>query len=128
MTSLDSLPKGFRFPPTPVDISPDWVRQYLEATDDKASDSDTVPPMALAALAIRTLLNNARLPEGAIHAGQELECLAPVQAGQRIVVAAEIISKGERAGWQLLTVRMEVADGVGERVMTGRATLSMPVR
>ena len=131
MASLDVLPKGFRFPPTPLDIPAEWVRQYIEATDDESTsplDTDLVPPMALATLAIRTLLNNARLPEGAIHAGQELECLAPVRAGQGVVVNAEIVSKGERSGWHLLTVRMSIEDAGGQPVMAARATLSMPVQ
>lgn len=132
MASLDVLPKGFRFPPTPLDIPAEWVRQYIEATEDESTsplDPDLVPPMALATLAIRTLLNNARLPEGAVHAGQELEYMEPVPSGQDgLMVNAEIVSKGERSGWQLLTVRMSIDIAGGRPVMTARATLSMPVQ
>ncbi len=130
MTSLDVLPKGFRFPPTQVDLPVEWVAQYLEATEDTATPSlaaGLAPPMALAALAIKTLLNNARLPEGAVHAGQELECLASIPAGEPLTVDAEIVSKGHRQGWLILTVAFSVEDAAARKVMAGRSTLSMPV-
>ncbi|HXG36699.1 MAG TPA: MaoC family dehydratase [Dehalococcoidia bacterium] len=130
MTSLDALPKGFRFPATALDLQRDWVNEYIAATEDETTGDispEAVPPMALAALAIRTLLNNARLPEGAIHASQEIECLRPVKKGERVLVQAEILNKGERQGWGLLTVRFTLEGSAGEQVMTGRATLSMPL-
>ncbi|HEU4760052.1 MAG TPA: MaoC family dehydratase [Dehalococcoidia bacterium] len=126
--SLDTLPRGHQLPASSFGVSPDWVREYVEATEDEATpalDPDLVPPMALAALTIRSLLESAALPAGALHAGQELAFRRPVRAGERLNASASISGRGERRGWLLVTVDLSVADESGEPVMTGRARVTM---
>jgi acyl dehydratase len=82
--------------------------------------------MAIAALALRALLEGARLPAGAIHLGQELAFLRPVRSGQKLRASARVVSRGERQGWVLTAVEMDVADEGGSPVMRGRATATMP--
>ncbi len=129
MTTLAALEKGHEFPPASFDLSDEWVGDYVAAVEDEAIgalDSGFVPPMAVAALAIRALLDQAILPPGTLHAGQELAFTAPVRRGETLTVAARIASCGERAGWVLVGVELRVA-GDGATVMAGRATLSFPV-
>ena len=129
MTTLAALEKGYEFPATSVDLSDQWVDAYIASVEDEAMaalDGGFVPPMAIAALAIRALLEHSSLPPGSLHAGQELAFIAPVRRGETLTVAARIASRGERAGWVLMGVELRVArDSVP--VMTGRATLSFPV-
>jgi acyl dehydratase len=129
VTTLAALEKGHEFPPASFDLSDEWVGDYVASVEDDAIgalDGGFVPPMAVAALAIRALLEQASLPPGTLHAGQELAFTAPVRRGESLTVAARIASRGERAGWVLMGVELRVA-GDGATVMTGRATLSFPV-
>ncbi len=128
MTTLVALEKGHEFPPASFDLSAEWVEAYVASVEDEAIgalDGGFVPPMAVAALAMRALLEHASLPPGTLHAGQELAFTAPVRRGETLTVAARIASRGQRAGWVLMGVELRVARD-GGTVMTGRATLSFP--
>ena len=129
MTTLAALEKGYEFPPASFDLSEEWVDAYVASVEDEAIvslDGGVVPPMAVAALAIRALLEHASLPPGTLHAGQELAFTALVRRGETLTVVARIASRGERAGWALMGVELRVARG-GVAVMSGRATISFPV-
>ncbi len=130
MSALATLPKGHQFPPACFELSPQWVREYVAAVEDEAiagRGGNLVPPMAVAALAIRALLDSATLPPGAIHLGQELAFLRSLRLGERLVARARVASRGERRGWVLMGVEMDVEDAAGRPVMTGRATVTMPL-
>lgn len=128
-TTLAALPKGHRFPPVAFDLSSQWVSSYVAAVEDAAIGAlaDAVPPMAVAALSIRALLQSADLPPGAVHLGQDLTFRRAVRVGETLSVAAEIVSRGERQGWVLMGVGLSAAAASGEPVMTGRATLTFPL-
>jgi hypothetical protein len=104
------------------------VDQYTSAVDDRAIRSlgeGLVPPMALATQAIRALIEASPLPEGTLHAGQEVSFERAVRIGETMVVNARIASRGERAGWVLMSVDFEALAG-GQSVMTARGTISFP--
>lgn len=129
MTStLASLEKGHEFPPIAIDLTRDWVAGYVAAVEDGsiASHEDVVPPMALATLGVRALLESAGLPEGAVHVGQELSSHRAVQAGETLGARARVVSRGERAGWVLMGLELSITDADGAPAMTGRATLTFP--
>lgn len=127
--TLASLPKGYEFPPTTFTLSPEWVDAYVDAVGDAAItklNPGTVPPMAIAALSIRALIEASPLPPGALHAGQELAFRRVVSVGEELSVGARVASRGERAGWVLISVDLDVSAG-GEQVMSGRGTLTFPM-
>jgi acyl dehydratase len=129
LPSLGELPKGHQLPAFPFELSAEWVREYVASVEDGAIgeiDGDYVPPMAIAALALRALLEGARLPDGAIHLGQELAFLRPVRVGEKLHASARVVSRGERQGWVLTGVEMDVTAGDGSPVMRGRALATMP--
>ena len=126
---LDTLAKGHEFPPSAFELTPEWVREYAAAVEDEAIGPlgpDLVPPMAVAALAIRALLDQAALPPGAVHIGQEITFQRAVRASETLSASARIVSRGERGGWVLMGIELSV-EGEGESVMEGRATVTMPV-
>jgi len=128
-STLAALPKGYEFPPTTFTLSPEWVNAYIEAVGDRAiaGIGDTlVPPMAVAALAIRALIEASPLPPGTLHAGQELAFRRAVRVGEELSVGAKVLSRGERAGWVLMSLELDVSAD-GEQVMSGRATITFPV-
>jgi acyl dehydratase len=127
--TVADLEKGHRFPPVEFNLSREWVSEYVEAVGDAAISrlgSDVVPPMAIAALGIRTLLQHAALAPGTIHAGQEVSFHRAAHIGDTLAVRASIGSRGERAGWVLMSVDLAASGPAGE-VMTGRATITYPI-
>ncbi|MDO8617242.1 MAG: MaoC family dehydratase [Dehalococcoidia bacterium] len=127
--TLGSLPKGHRFPPVEFALSPKWVREYIAAVEDAAigpAGDALVPPMAVAALSVRALLEQAGLPPGAIHLGQELTFSRALHTGERLTAEAAVASRGERQDWVLMGVELAVRDAAGRPVMAGRATLTFP--
>ncbi len=129
IASLADAPKGHRFPAVEFELSPEWVQGYTDAVEDAAIGAyeGIVPPMAVAALSIRALLENASLPPGAVHLGQEIAFLRKVRVGEPLRAEAEVASRGERQGWVLMTVGVTVSGGDGEEVMSGRATVTFPL-
>ena len=126
---LDTLAKGHELPASAFEFTPEWVREYTAAVEDEAIGPlgpDLVPPMAVAALAVRALLERAALPPGAVHIGQEMTFRRAVRVGEKLSASARIVSRGERQGWLLMGVDLSV-NGDGGPVMEGRATLTMPV-
>lgn len=127
--SLRELEKGYAFPAATFELSPEWVAEYAAAVEDGAigaPDRGLVPPMALAALAVRSLLEATRLPPGALHVAQELAFRRPVRLGERLSARARVASRGERAGWLLMGIDLLVEDDAAAAVMTGRATIAAP--
>jgi acyl dehydratase len=126
--SLSALPKGHEFAPTAFTPTADWVREYIAAVGDEAIGGlgdGLVPPMALAACSIRALIEASPLPPGTLHAGQELSFHRAVRAGEQLTANARIVSRGERAGWVLMSIDFDVS-AAGETVMRGRATVTFP--
>ena len=124
--TVADLEKGHEFPPVQFDLSREWVDEYVAAVDDSAIAGvgpDAVPPMAVAALAIRALLDHAALAPGTIHAGQELAFHRAASVGDRLDVRARVLSRGERQGWVLMSIDLH-ADCDAGPVMTGRATIT----
>jgi acyl dehydratase len=127
--TLAALPRGHEFPPTSFTLSPEWVDAYIEAVGDAAIRNacpGLVPPMAVAALSIRAMIEASPLPPGTLHAGQELAFRRAVRIGEQLTVGARVVSRGERGGWVLLSVDFGVSS-VGEDLMNGRATVTFPM-
>lgn len=127
--TLAAFAKGHQFPPLQLDLSERWVRTYVEAVGDTTIEHHpgSVPPMAIATLAIGALLKSAGLPEGAVHVAQELSFARSVSVGEALTASARVLSRGERQGWVLMGVNLTVTDHDGRSVMDGRATLTFPV-
>jgi len=73
------------------------------------------------------LLEQAGLPEGAIHVGQELNFSLGSEIGAELVARTRIASRGDRQGWTLMGIDLNVATDSGEEIMSGRATITFPI-
>ena len=77
-----------------------FVRDYLDAVGDQwpaYARHGLVPPVALAARALGSLLERWDLPPGAIHSVQEIAAIRPVPFGQEITGTAGV-SQPKRRG------------------------------
>ncbi len=127
--SLAALPKGHEFAETRFQLTPEWVSEYTAAVEDGAVGSVPdipYPPMALAAFSVRALLDQASLPGGAIHVAQELNFALDAESSDVLIARARIASRGERQGWVLMSIELEIGDETGSPLMSGRATITFP--
>jgi acyl dehydratase len=106
------------------------VSRYVRAVQDRsalaAPGSSYVPPMALAALAVRGVVNDLQIPGGTLHLGQEIEFMEPVRVGESINCSAELSQNSLRGGSRILVVALSVTDAGGRTVMSGKATIAVP--
>jgi acyl dehydratase len=131
--AIEVLDKGHQFSAKSFLLDEEAVARYLEAVEDEAlprlaqaEGRAWVPPMAVAALALRSLMEETELPAGAIHASQEFEFLRAVEVGERITCRAWLGHQSQRGGWAALAVELEGADGSGQVVLAGRLTVMVP--
>ena len=130
---IASLDKGHRFPTVSFVLEEAAVHGYLEAVEDAAfaalrrDEGQTwAPPMAVAAMALRGLMEAMGLPAGAVHASQEFEFRRPVPVGERLASRAWLAHRSQRSGWLALALEMEATDEAGQAVLAGRAGVLIP--
>ena len=110
----------------------DGVGKYASAVRDESGvfdptgESPTVPPMAVAAFALRGVLDDLGIPEGTIHVGQEMAFLGAVATGEELNCKAVISQNGVKTGYRLLAVGMDVRDRTDRQVMTAKSTILVP--
>lgn len=108
------------------------VSDYVAAVQDdnpQLCDGDgvqLVPAMAIAALSIRGVVQDLRIPGGTLHAGQEFEFMSAVAVGTSLVCSATLVQNSVRGDWRFLVVDCHVTDGDCTDVMSGKSTIMIP--
>jgi hypothetical protein len=134
LPSLADLPRGHEIPVAGFDLRAGDVRRYLEAVEDRTGaygegvDGPAwVPPLAVAALTLRAVLEQVVLPAGALHTGQEVEFRRPVPVGSSLQPRARVAQRSEMRGAVISVVEFDVAEeGLADPAVIGRATVMMP--
>ena len=85
-----------------------------------------VPAMAVAALSIRGVVQDLRIPGGTVHAGQELEFMSAVAIGNSLECVATLMQNSIRGDWRFLVIDCRVTNGDSADVMTGKSTIMVP--
>ena len=107
-------------------VGEEFVRDYLDAVGDRYSlyaSHGLVPPVALAARTLGSLLERLELPPGAIHSLQEITAIRPVTFGQEITGAAEVSQPRRRAGMEFITATIFLRDRDGREAFRGQSTV-----
>ena len=104
------------------------ISAYVAAVADGSpiAGSEFVPPMAVAALSVRGVVNDLRIPGGTLHLGQEIEFTDAVRVGETITCAAELSQNSLRGGSRILVVGLSVTAEDGRTVMIGKSTIAVP--
>ena len=127
------LQPGLQVSRKTVTLDSKTVEAYLEAVGDRSprlsrgGDQALAPPMAVAALGLRSVLEELAIPGGAVHAGQELTFDGAVPIGESLHCNATVVQNSVRRAWRFLVVQMEATDGGGRKVMSGKTTIMLPV-
>ncbi|OGO50919.1 MAG: hypothetical protein A2148_02155 [Chloroflexi bacterium RBG_16_68_14] len=127
---LATLPKGYQFPPTSLRLTVEDVSCYLDAVQDPNPlylERRLAPPLAVAALALGSLLEVVELPAGTLHTGQEVEARAGLPIDAELTLAGRIGQRSERAGLIISVIEFELtAAGSDAAALTGRTTVLAP--
>ena len=114
-----------------IRIDADTVTKYVAAVDDAtarpgASGEAKAPPMAVAALGLRGVLDDLGIPSGALHAGQELRFSGPVDVDSSLQFRATVARNSVRRTSRFVDIALSVVDEDEREVMSGTTTLIMP--
>ena len=108
------------------------VSDYVEAVQDNSepiladSGAELVPAMAVAALSIRGVIEDLRIPGGTLHVGQEFEFSGAVSVGQSVDCMATLSQNSVRGDWRFLIVDCQVTGEDDAEVMKGKSTIMIP--
>ena len=110
----------------------DTVERYVDAVGCRlgftkpGEGKNLVPPMAVAALGLRGVVSDLSIAGGTLHAGQELEFKGSVEVGETVRCSATIVQNSLRGQWRFMVVRLQVQNGVGCEIMTGKSSIMIP--
>ena len=113
-------------------LDTDLVSNYVDAVQDQSALLHTeggdslVPAMALAALSMRGVVEDLRIPGGTLHVGQEFEFSGVVLVGESVNCIATLAQNSVRGDWRFLVVECLVADEADSEVMKGKSTIMIP--
>ena len=126
--SLSQLQAGFEFPPRDLKLTKSVISKYLQATDGPGNflKSGLVPPLILAACANTALCQSLATPPGTIHASQDFEFLDTVAIGDTVRCHGIVSQRLERGRLNLIVLEISIVNRDGEKVLTGKATLTLP--
>ncbi len=107
-------------------LSEEFVHDYLKAVDDSLptySIHGLVPPVALAARALGSLLEHLDLPPGAIHSLQELTTYQAVLLGEPLRGTATVGQPKKRGALQFIDAAVTLSNRRGEDVLSSKSTV-----
>ena len=108
------------------------VTDYVAAVQDEScqpadeTGERLVPAMAVAALSIRGVVQDLRIPGGTLHAGQEFEFMSAVTVGQSLECVATLAQNSVRGDWRFLMIDCHVTYDAHVDVMAGKSTIMIP--
>ncbi len=108
------------------------VFDYVRAVQDDSrlilddSGAELVPAMAVAALSMRGVVEDLRIPGGTLHVGQEFQFSGAVSVGQSVDCVATLTQNSVRGDWRFLVVDCQVIGENDAEVMKGKSTIMIP--
>ena len=113
-------------------LDEDMVGEYLDAVKDvsdlplRDDGLRLAPPMSMAALSLRGVVQDLQIPGGTLHVGQEFEFTKAVTVGSTLECEATLAQNSVRGGMRIMVVTSTVRDGDGVEVMSGKSTIMLP--
>ena len=78
------------------------VNSYISAVNDSSpiyGENSLVPPTAVAALGVQSVLRALALPSGTLHAAQEISINRSVAIGEKLSCSAQVTQSSQRRDW-----------------------------
>ena len=125
---ISELKLGDKIPTSSFTVKPNKIKDYIEAVEESSGhftqccQGSVAPPIVCASLAMASLFKDIEFPKGAIHLSQEITLNRLVKVGQTLHCQALIIQNQMRRHLRIMTIRLEVADELGEEVLEGKTS------
>lgn len=126
MVDFFALQQGDVLPEFSLCVEASDVRAYLDATGEPAERwRESVPPLALGALALAGLLEEVPPPAGLVHTSQDFQFLESVPVGQVLTGRVTVAQRSKRRGMLFTTFAIELCSSTAV-VLQGRASVLFP--
>ena len=105
------------------------VARYMNAVGDESrlmtgeDGAPLAPPMAVAALSLRGVIEDLDIPGGTLHTSQEFEFDGHVRVGEALECHATLLQNSVRGDRRFIVIELAVEDGKHQRVLKGKSTL-----
>ncbi len=129
MTDSPDIVAGRKIGGASFHLDSSMVGEYVSAVEESSplyKEASLVPPMAIAALGVRAILEELALPPGTLHAAQELTMHRAVSAGEEVTCTAQVTQSSQRGDWRFAVVEFAIANHKSEAVLDGHTTLMIP--
>jgi acyl dehydratase len=128
--AYQDLKAGQEFPAAAFQVDSATASDYLKAVEEDSviyQNTGLVPPMAVAALALKALINAISMPPGTIHVSQEFEFMAAVSTQDTLTSRATVSRIQERGKLHLINVDISVLNQENQPVLAGKTGFILPV-
>jgi len=123
---MNNLQTGYEFPPIEYSIDREIVRKYEDAVETESRYLNYMPPLAIAAYAMKAMTDSSDLPPGVVHISQDFQFLKPVKIGDRLHARAKVVQRIPRSSMTVLTIEINTYDRNDQLVLAGKATAFVP--
>ena len=123
---MENLAAGYEFPPVSYQLTPSIVAKYQKAVESGSLVTGLVPPLAVAAYALKAMYTSFLFPPGSIHAAQEFEFRKPVAVGSEINYQAKVVQNIKRTGMIMVVIHLNASDENNDVVLLGKTTVVLP--
>ncbi len=120
---------GQELGPVPLTTDQATVQRYMDAVGEASrlyNAERLVPPTALAAWAMRALLELVGLPPGTVHLSQETETRQAVASGATLSCRGRISQRSQRRDSLFWTIEFTLLDQRQQVVMEGKTSMMTP--
>ena len=127
--NIDNYKEGTELTTTKVTFDSKYVQAYIAAVGESNrvySHGLTVPPLAVTAWLLKSVIGSLDLPAGTVHSSQEIECDGIVQVGDTVTSHVEVVQNSLRSQWKFLTLTFLVNKNA-DTVVKGKINLLIPV-
>jgi hypothetical protein len=126
---FSSLEAGFEFPTKSFQLDRSLVDRYLIAVEEKNAgytESQLVPPAAIATFSLTALSQGLSFPPGSIHVSQRIEFKDTVQTGDTITCHARVSKANKRGTMHFVTIALKVTTQDNREVQEGELVFILP--
>ena len=127
--NIDNYVEGTKLPTKEVTLGARYVQSYITAVGESStvySNGNTVPPLAVVAWLLKSLIGSLDLPAGTVHSSQEIECVEIIQVGDTVTASVSVEQNTQRSQWRFLTLGFAIKNNV-DSVIKGKISLLIPV-
>ncbi len=123
---MDNFEAGFEFPKASYQLTEQMVDEYNKAVGAQVPSEGFVPPLAVAAFAMKTMTESTFFVPGSVHASQEFEFFKKVPVGSTVNSSARVLQNIKRTGLRMVSIEINTFDFENTKVLTGKATIIIP--